>query len=167
MESRRLLTARVESQLLQQDARELGLGGEPFVVLTKDGDELIERRVARARRSEGHIGGGVQLLVEDEEHEVALVLGIVEERAQADVRPLGDLPHRGGAVAVAREELARRGADALARSELFLLPGAYLVSSHIVSAEAGHLWLGAACARSSRRGNRASPRRAAGDGAYE
>src|SRR5437660_693927 len=88
-------------------------------------DQLVEQRLSGAWRGERHVGHGVQLLVEDEEHQVALVLGVVEERAEADVCPVGDLAHRRRAVAVAGEQLARRRADALARLELLALAPAY------------------------------------------
>src|SRR5690606_4631171 len=124
-EGARLLAARVESELLQQDASKRRLGAEPAVVHAEDGDQLLEERLVRARRRERHVGNRVQLLVEDEEHEVALVLGIVEERAEADVRALRDLAHGGGAVTVTGEELRASGADALTRLELLSLAAPY------------------------------------------
>src|SRR4029078_13144052 len=88
----------------------------------EDGDQLVDDAVARPRRGEGDVGSGVELLFEDEDHEISLVLGIVEESAEADVGALGDLAHRRRAIAVPREELARRGGDAIPRLPLLPLP---------------------------------------------
>src|SRR5262249_23532653 len=60
-------------------------------------------------------------VVEDQEHEVALVLGVVEQGAEPDVRALGDLAHRRRAVAEPREQLGGRRAYALALVELVAL----------------------------------------------
>lgn len=122
VERARLLAARVEGELLEQDPRERRLLREPAIVHGEHRGELRGERLPGARRSERHVGDRVQLFVEDQEHEIALVGRIVEERAQPDVRSRRDLAHRRRTIAVAGEELGGRGADAAACFEFLLLP---------------------------------------------
>jgi phosphoglycerate dehydrogenase-like enzyme len=109
----RLLARGVERELLQREAREGRMLGELLVMALEDRDQLLDERIAGARRGKRPVGQRIELLVEDEEDEVALVVRVAEERAEADVRALRDLPHRGRAVSVLSEELACGGANAL------------------------------------------------------
>jgi hypothetical protein len=120
VEGRGLLAARIEGQLLQQDPRQRRLLRQPAIVDGEYREQLLGERLPRARRRERHVGSRVELLVEDQEHEIALVLGVVEQRAEADVRAPRDLAHGRRAIAMAGEELGGCGADALARRKLFL-----------------------------------------------
>ena len=114
----RLLAHRIESEFLQQDARQRRPGAEISVVGTKHRRDLVDQRAAGARLLQRGVRQRGEFLVEDQEHQVALVVGVVEQRSDTDVRHVRYLPHGRRGIAVALEQVRRRGADALAFFEL-------------------------------------------------
>lgn len=95
---------------------------EIFVMRLVNTDELIEQFVMGLYRLKRIVGYRGKFFIEDEEDQIALILGIVEEGPKSDVGAPGDLAKRGRLVSMLGKKRARRRTNALALVQFILFP---------------------------------------------
>ena len=120
LEALRLSAGVIEGHLAEQQAGKRGLLGKKPIVLTKDGQQVLQAGCAIRNACLAPGGDCVELVVGNEKQQVSLVLGVGEYGADTHAGSDGDLARRGFVVSLFHEQLAGRFANALKLFKLVL-----------------------------------------------
>ena len=121
----RQTTAGIEGQLLQQQARQCRLTGEGLIPASKGAQQLLQQ-IALGQPGKGLGGDAIEPINPDQKNQVALVIGIVEQRAQADTGAACNIAGCGGVIAALVEQILGGITDALALVLAIAFPPASL-----------------------------------------
>jgi hypothetical protein len=111
----------VKRHFAEQKTREFGLLGKESIVMTEDEKQVLKARNIRADTGLAFLRHRFEVIVGDEEQQIALVLCINEYGPDADARTNSNLAGGGFIETLLDEKLAGRLPDALKFFELVLL----------------------------------------------
>src|SRR5262245_50104508 len=133
LKRRGLRAGLIENHFTQGQSRQSGLFAEKSVVQFREREEIVDLRSLGLDRRLGLDRDLLQRLVDGQEQQIALVLGVQEDGAQADPRAHCDLAHRRVVEPFRNKEALSRLLDAPQLVELVARTQAVTGSEHHLS----------------------------------